>query len=76
MNHIERITMDPGICHGKPVIRGTRYPVELVLDLLSSGMTIEEILTDYEDLQKEDILAALSFAARLSQIKRIDRVLA
>ena len=76
MNHIERITMDPGICHGKPVIRGTRYPVELVLDLLSSGMTVEEILTDYEDLQKEDILAALSFAARLSQIKRIDRVLA
>ena len=76
MNHIERITMDPEICHGKPVIRGVRYPVELILDLLSSGMTIEEVLTDYEDLQREDILAVLSFAARLSQIKRIDRVLA
>ncbi len=76
MNHLERITMDPEICHGKPVIRGMRYPVELILDLLSSGMTSEEILTDYEDLQREDILAALSFAARLSQIKRIDPVLA
>lgn len=76
MNHIERITMDPEICHGKPVIRGLRYPVELILDLLSSGMTIEEVLIDYEDLQREDILAVLSFAARLSQIKRIDRVLA
>jgi uncharacterized protein (DUF433 family) len=76
MNHMERITMDPETCHGKPVIRGMRYPVELILDLLSSGMTIEEILTDYEDLQREDILAALSFAARLSQIKRIDSVLA
>ena len=76
MNHIERITMDPEICHGKPVIRGMRYPVELILDLLSSGMTIEEVLTDYEDFQREDILAVLSFAARLSQIKRIDRVLA
>jgi uncharacterized protein (DUF433 family) len=76
MTHIERITMDPGICHGRPVIRGMRYPVELILDLLSSGMTIEEILTDYGDLQREDILAVLSFAARLSQIKRIDSVLA
>lgn len=76
MNHIERITMNSGICHGKPVIRGMRYPVELILDLLSSGMTIEEVLTDYEDLQREDILAVLSFAARLSQIKRIDPVLA
>jgi len=75
MNHMERITMDPEICHGKPVIRGMRYPVELILDLLSSGMSIEEILTEYQDLQREDILAALSFAARLSQSKRIDSLL-
>ena len=68
--------MDPQICHGKPVIRGMRYPVEFILELLSSGMTTEEILTDYGDLQREDILAALSFATRLSQIKRIDTVLA
>ena len=68
----ERITTDPNICHGKPCIRGLRYPVEMILELLGSGMTIEEILADYEDLEREDILAVLSFAARLSQIKRFE----
>lgn len=75
MNPAERITTDPNICHGKPCIRGLRYPVELILELLSSGMTIEEILADYEDLEREDILAVLAFAARLSQIKRLEPVL-
>ena len=64
---IDRITIDPAICHGKPCIRGLRYPVEFILGLLSSGMTTEEILADYRDLEREDILAALEFAARLSQ---------
>ncbi len=68
----ERITTDPNICHGKPCIRGLRYPVEMILELLGSGMTIEEILADYEDLEREDILAVLSFAARLSRIKRFE----
>jgi len=72
MNLAERITSDPNICHGKPCIRGLRYSVEMILELLSSGMTIEEILADYEDLEREDILATLSFAARLSQIKRLE----
>jgi uncharacterized protein (DUF433 family) len=72
MKLAERITIDPEICHGKPSIRGLRYPVETILELLSSGMTTDEILADYEDLEREDILAALSFAARLSQIKRIE----
>ena len=58
---LERITIDPDICHGKPCIRGLRYPVEVLLELLSSGMTIDEILADYEDLEREDILAALVF---------------
>ena len=71
----KRITIDPEICHGKPTIRGLRYPVEMILELLSSGMTSEEVLADYEDLEQEDILAALSFAVRLSQIKRIEPVL-
>jgi uncharacterized protein (DUF433 family) len=71
---LERITIDPEICHGKPCIRHMRYPVESILELLSSDMTIEEILADYEDLEREDILAALAFAARLSQIKRLDAV--
>jgi len=53
---------------------GLRYPVEMILELLSSGMTIDEILADYEDLEREDILAGLGFAARLSQIKRLEPV--
>jgi len=71
---LDRITIDPDICHGKPCIRGLRYPVELLLELLSAGMTIEDILADYEDLERADILAALAFAARLSQIKRVHAV--
>ena len=74
MNLTDRITMDPEICHGKPTIRGLRYPVETILELLSSGMTNEEILADYEDLEAEDILAVLDFARRLSQVKRIEPV--
>lgn len=73
MSLSERITMDPAVCHGKPCIRGLRYPVENLLELLASGMSFEEILADYEDLQREDILAALSYAARLSHIKRVER---
>jgi uncharacterized protein (DUF433 family) len=63
MDLTERNTIDPEICHDKPTIRGLRYPVETILELLSSGMTVEEILADYEDLEREDILVALSFAA-------------
>jgi uncharacterized protein (DUF433 family) len=71
---LSRITMDPAICHGKPCVRGLRYPVETLLDLLSSGMTIEEILDDYEDLERDDLLAVLAFAARLSRTKLIQPV--
>ena len=74
MSLIERITINPDICHGKPTIRGLRYPVEMILELLSSGMTTDEILADYEDLEREDILAVLSFAARLSKIKQMEPV--
>ena len=72
MNFADRITIDANICHGKPTIRGLRYPVETILELLSSGMTVDQILDDYEDLEREDILAALAFATRLSQVKRVD----
>ena len=68
---MQRITIDPHICHGKPCIRGLRYPIEILLELLSAGMTVEEILADYEDLEREDIFATLAFATRLSQVKRI-----
>lgn len=74
MNLADRITIDHEICHGKPTIRGLRYPVETILELLSSGMTTDEILADYEDLEREDILAVLDFARRLSQVKRIEPV--
>lgn len=68
---LKRITLEPNICHGKPCIRGLRYPVELILELLSSGMNTEEILDDYDDLERDDILAALLFATRLTQVKSI-----
>ncbi len=72
----QRITIDPNICHGKPCIRGLRYPVELILELLSSGMTAEEILADYEDLEYADILAVLDYATKLSRLKRIQPAVA
>jgi uncharacterized protein (DUF433 family) len=70
----DRITIDPQICHGKPVIRGLRYPVESMLELLASGMTIEELLKDYPDLEREDFLACIEYAARLTQVKSIYRI--
>lgn len=63
MTRLERITSDPAICHGQPTIRGLRYPVENLLELLAAGMTIEEVLADYPDLEREDLLAALEFGA-------------
>lgn len=70
------ITIDPAICHGKPCIRGLRYPVEHVLEWLAGGMSTDEILVDYPDPTKEDILAVLSYAARLSHVKRFERLVA
>jgi uncharacterized protein (DUF433 family) len=73
-NLLRRITHDPDICHGKLCIRGLRYPVEFILELLSAGMTIEEILADYDDLESDDFLAVFLFAARLSQVKSIHKL--
>lgn len=64
MSRLDRITTNPEICHGQPVIRGLRYPVQMLLELMSSGMGFEEILADYEDLERDDLLAALEFGAR------------
>jgi uncharacterized protein (DUF433 family) len=63
MSRLDRITTDPAVCHGKPTVRGLRYPVETLLELLASGMTNEELLADYPDLERDDFLAALEFAA-------------
>ena len=68
------ITINPAVCHGKPCIRNLRYPVETMLELLSAGMTIDEILLDYPDLERDDLLAVLAFAARLTQVKRVQVV--
>jgi uncharacterized protein (DUF433 family) len=59
-----RITIDPGICHGKPIIRGTRTPVSIVVGGLAGGMSFEEVQREYE-LTIEDIRAALKFAGEL-----------
>lgn len=63
MSRLDRVTSDPDICHGQPVVRGLRYPVKFLLELLSSGMTYDEILADYEDLELDDLLAALEYGA-------------
>jgi len=68
-NLLERITIDPEVCHGKPCIRNMRFPLEVVLGLLSSGMTIEEILTDHPQLEREDILASFEYANILLKTK-------
>ena len=75
-NPLSRITLNPNICHGKPTVRNMRYPVEMILDLLSAGMTAEEIMADYPALESEDIQACLLFASRLTKIKSIHSVVA
>lgn len=71
---LNRITINADICHGKPTIRGLRYPVENMLELMAGGMTQEEILEDYPDLEKEDLLACLEFAAKVMQVKTIHKL--
>jgi len=71
---INRITIDPEVCHGKPTIRGLRYPVDTMLELMASGMSTDELLADYPDLQKEDFLACIEYAAKLIQVKSIYRI--
>jgi uncharacterized protein (DUF433 family) len=59
---LKRITLNPNVCFGKPTIRNMRYPVEMILDLLAAGMTFDELLEDYPDLEREDFQACLLFA--------------
>lgn len=73
---LSRITVDPSICHGKPCIRGLRYPVEFLLELLSGDMTEPQILADYPDLEAADLRAAIAYAARLSRIKSVESMTA
>jgi uncharacterized protein (DUF433 family) len=71
MNHaknlLNRITRKPDICHGNPTIRGLRYPVDTILDLLASDMSIDVILANYPNLEREDLLVCLEYAAQASR---------
>jgi uncharacterized protein (DUF433 family) len=71
MSRLHRITSDPAVCHGQPTIRGLRYTVESILELLAAGMSIDEVLADYPDLERDDILAALEFGARATGRRRV-----
>jgi uncharacterized protein (DUF433 family) len=66
---LDRITIDPSICHGKPVIGGQRYPVESMLEYLAGGDRIEDLLTEFPDLEREDMLACLEIAARSLKLR-------
>lgn len=71
---LNRITIDEQICHGKPCVRNMRYPVEMIIDLLSTDMTIEEILEDYPSLESDDIKACLLYASKLLKVKSIHKL--
>ena len=70
-NLLKRITIDPEICHGKPTIRGLRYPVDSILEYLAAGDSIKDIINEFPDLDREDILACLSFASASMKLKDI-----
>ena len=76
INYRDRITTDPAICHGQPVVRGLRYPVTFVLELLAAGMTDVEILADYEDLEVADLRACQAYAADALRVKSITKLAA
>ena len=69
---LHRISVDPNVCFGKPCVRGTRIWVSLLLDFLASGTSIEEILQDYPQLTRDDILAALAYGAEMSRSRFVD----
>ncbi|MBI5212692.1 MAG: DUF433 domain-containing protein [Nitrospirae bacterium] len=69
---LERISIDPNVCFGKPCIKGTRIWVSLILDLLAGGMTIKEILEEYPHLTEEDIRAAIAYGAEMSRERYVE----
>ena len=75
-SHLSRITIDPAICHGKPTIRGLRYPVQSMLEYLAAGDSIEDVIAEFPDLEREDLLACLEFAARTLEVKSLHLSLA
>jgi uncharacterized protein (DUF433 family) len=70
--HLERITINPNVCFGKPCIRGHRIWVSLILDMLTEGMTIEELLGQYPQLVVEDIQACLAYGAEMARERYVE----
>jgi uncharacterized protein (DUF433 family) len=68
---LERISVDPQICHGKPCIKGTRIPVFVILDALAAGMTDQEIIKEYPPVTEEDIRAALLYASLVTRQEEV-----
>ena len=66
---LARITIDPAVCHGKPTIRGLRYPVESILEYLSGGDTFADVLAEFPDLEAEDLQACILFATQSLKLK-------
>jgi uncharacterized protein (DUF433 family) len=71
MDWRERITVDPKILVGKPIIRGTRISVEFIIDLLARGWTVEQILKEYDHLTAEDVQACLAYAGELVKEEKV-----
>ena len=71
-NLLDRIGVDPSVCFGKPCIRGTRLWAALILGRLASGMTAEEVIAEYPQLEKGDILAALAYGAEMARERFVD----
>ncbi len=69
---LRRISVDPQVCFGKPCIRGTRIWVSLILDLLASGMTTQDIIAEYPQLAEEDIRAAIAYGAEMTRERYLD----
>jgi uncharacterized protein (DUF433 family) len=69
---LDRISVDPNVCFGKPCIRGTRIWVSLILDFLASGMTMKEIVEEYPQLTEEDIRAAIAYGAEMSRERYVE----
>jgi uncharacterized protein (DUF433 family) len=69
---LNRISIDPNICFGKPCVRGTRIWVSLLLDFLASGMTMDEVLAEYPGLEREDVLAAIAYGAEMSRERFVE----
>jgi len=75
-NLLSRITVNPEICHGKPCVRGLRYPVEALLEYLAGGDSIEDLLKEFPDLEREDILACHEFSRKMLAAKSVHLTLA